>query len=86
MPFVGGAYVCRVYAEAMGPGTDSEIGRALVPVNASGSHSALGRRAHALEQFERCRSTLRSVHRLEPAAETMALLVRLAPALSLFDP
>ena len=36
VPFMGGEYVCRVYAEAMGPGPDKEIGHALVPVNAAG--------------------------------------------------
>jgi len=41
---------------------------------------ALGRRAEALESFERCRAALRAAHQVEPSAETAALLDGVADA------
>lgn len=39
VPFMGGEYTVRVYAESMGPGPEAEIGHTTVGVNASGNYS-----------------------------------------------
>jgi hypothetical protein len=39
VPFMGGEYTARVYAESVGPGPEKEIGHATVPVNGSGNYS-----------------------------------------------
>jgi hypothetical protein len=39
VPFMGGEYTVRVYAESMGPGPEMEIGHTTVPVNLSGNYS-----------------------------------------------
>jgi len=39
VPFMGGEYTVRVYAESMGPGPEMEIGHATVGVNVTGNYA-----------------------------------------------
>jgi hypothetical protein len=39
VPFMGGEYTVRVYAESMGPGPEREIGHTTVPVNGAGNYA-----------------------------------------------